>query len=455
MIVGFIAWGGLKMPKDSHFSSDINVEDILNNSVLKDKKFAADVQVVQYEKMTAYMMEEHSNPLISISFSFRYAGAAHDAENKHGLSGITAAMLLAGAGKYSEQELAELCDEYGIKIVFSTSQDDIYGYMAMPTENKKIALDLLKQILTAPRLDEDYLRLVKQQTLTSLNIQKERPEGMLADKFREVIFAEHPYANNQLGKKEDIINITTDDIRDFIQNKLGQSNLLVGIAGDVTRTDVQEILAEVFGSLPEDAEVSRLPDFDYTPSGKVYNVEGETFPQAITRFITCGTQRNSPDFYALYLANRVLGDVGLSSRLIKAVREDKGLTYGVYSFLSIADSKATIEGSFSATPENFAEALEIVKAEWLRMGKDGVTEDELATAKKSLITSFNLRFANMDNISDMLVSMQKHSLGIDFLDKRNDYIANVPLAEVNAAAKKYFSTVPDFVNIGVVNVEEK
>jgi len=119
------------------------------------------------------------------------------------------------------------------------------------------------------------------------------------------------------------------------------------------------------------------------------------------------------------------------------------------------DAAALIEGEFSATSENFAKALELLKTEWIRIAEDGVSEKELTEAKKSLIASFNLRFAETENISAMLAAMQKYNLGQDFLDKRNDYIAGITLQEVNAAAKKYFSAVPDFVNLGTLDAEEK
>ena len=106
-------------------------------------------------------------------------------------------------------------------------------------------------------------------------------------------------------------------------------------------------------------------------------------------------------------------------------------------------------------PENFAAAQKLLLREWLKISKAGVTKQELANAKESLLNSFYLRFATIDGISDMLVLMQKYNLGLDFLDKRNDYIRQVSLEEVNAAAKKYFSEQPDFVNVGVENTEEK
>ena len=175
----------------------------------------------------------------------------------------------------------------------------------------------------------------------------------------------------------------------------------------------------------------------------------------MTRLAARGTYRDSVDFYPLYIANYIFGESGLSSRLSKIIREREGLTYGVYTYLSNSDAVALIEGGYSSTPENFEKAKELLKKEWLKLGKEGVSTQELDEAKKSLLNSFYLRFATIDGISDMLTAMQKYNLGIDFLDKRNDYIRNVSNKDVNAAAKKYFNSIPDFVNIGVDNLGEK
>ena len=65
-----------------------------------------------------------------------------------------------------------------------------------------------------------------------------------------------------------------------------------------------------------------------------------------------------------------------------------------------------------------------------------------------MLASYNLRFASIRNIAEILSAMQKENLGIDFLQKRNDYIRNIKLQDVNMAAKKYFEKNPRFIAIG-------
>ena len=114
-----------------------------------------------------------------------------------------------------------------------------------------------------------------------------------------------------------------------------------------------------------------------------------------------------------------------------------------------------VQGSYSATPDNFNKARELLLDEWRKIAANGVSEEELQQAKDSLVSSFNLRFASVGRIASMLTAMQKYDLGLDFLEKRNDYIKAVTLQEVNAAAKKYFSVTPDFVSIGIKKEEKQ
>ncbi len=425
----------------------INTNDVLAESSLKERDFSAVVKNIEVDELNAYIMEDHSNSLVSISFLFKGAGNAYIQDGKEGIANIVADLLTSGAGEYTEIEFKELCEEYGIKIGFSVSMDDFSGFIMFPSANINVATKLLKAVLLETHFDENYIDLTKKQMYVALDLQKERPDSVLANQFKKFIFKDHPYSRNSIGQMNDIEKIEEMDLRQYVENYLTQSNLLIGIAGDISESDAKSFISETFGNLSKGSKYSKLPKFDFISKIENYHITRD-MPQIITRIVSKGTYRNNLDFYPLYLANYIFGEAGLSSRLSKAIREKAGLTYGIYTYLNISDSKALIEGSFSVTPDNLDNAIDLLKREWKKMAKDGVSIEELKQAKSSLISSFNLRFASVNSISDMLVSMQKFNLGQDFLNRRNDYIADVTLKEVNAAAKKYFNTIPTFVSIG-------
>ena len=426
--------------------NSFDAEKILSQSLLKNKTFSAEVKQIEETGIKAYLLEEHSNPIVSVNFEFQDAGYAHDEKGKFGLAKISADLITDGAGQYNDQELHDLLEENGIRIRFSVDRDAFSGSMTTPKANLKTAQFLLKQIMFAPRLPEDILEIKKAQILKSLKQQKEKPEGELSLAFLEHTFNGHPYERNPLGKKEDIINIDTDDIRDYFAKSFAKKNLTIGISGDITEDETKAFLKDIFGELPEESKQTPLEKLDYSSNGEEFKIERE-IPQVIVAFSSKGLTRSDPDFYSLYVANYILGGAGLTSRLNKVLREENGLTYGIYTTFSDNDACALIRGGFSASAENYEKAKTLLLEEWQKMAQNGISDYELEKTKKSLLDSYNLRFADIGGVSSMLVAMQRHNLGLDFLQKRNDYIKNITLDEVNKAASLYFGALPNFVTI--------
>ncbi len=435
--------------------SHIDTDKILQQSELKDKTMTPKIEVIETNGITAYLMEEHSNPIVSLSFAFKNSGSAYVPNHLQGITSMVMMMVMVseGAGEFNRLQFNNTTSENGVKISFGFNKDDINGNLLFPSANRRMAVKLLGSLFAEPHITKDNLDLVKEHIITYILAQDEDPDDILSQKANEYIFGNHPYSRNQWGNIDTLKNITVDDMAAFWQKELSKDNLIIGISGDISKEEAVDLLNGVFGSLPQTTKPRELSKFEFTSNGEEHNINHQA-PQAITNFFSQGTSRSSADFYPLYLANEIFGGSGLNSRLSKRIREKEGLTYGVYTYLDNNNAVDLIKGEFSATPQNFSKAKELLKEEWQKMAQNGVTEAELQEIKQSMINSFYLRFASVDNISAMLVAMQKYHLGIDFLDKRNDYIRAVTLQEVNAAAKKYFNTMPRFVNIGLNTTEE-
>lgn len=425
----------------------LNTQKILQESVLKDKVFSGKTTEIKADAMKAFLMEEHSNPIVSVSFKFLNSGTAYETEKKSGITRLLSDLLLSGTEKYDFLQFHDLCEEYGIKIGYSVSDDDFSGYLIFPKMYMQKAVDLFVQSLNAPRFDEEYIQLEKQKLLRLIEMQPESLEQVAELKFRETFFHGHSYARNPLGNPEFINQLTSEDLYEFMHQYFTKSHLVIGIAGDIKETEAKDLMKQMFGSLPDQGENRVLKTVIVETRGINHEFPRDS-AQIFAKFVTKGTTRQSDDFYPLYIANHILGGSGLNSILSKKMREDKGLTYGIYTYLSISDATQLIEGYFSSTPENFATAKKILLNEWQTYAVRGITEDELKKTQKSLIDSYNLRFSSISNISDMLVDMQKYNLGVDFLQKRNQYIRNVSLKEVNDIVKAYYASEPDFITIG-------
>ena len=268
---------------------------------------------------------------------------------------------------------------------------------------------------------------------------QEKPAARLDEVQRKLLFGKHPYSYLTIGTKKDVSSLKKSDLLDYVKNNLTRKSLHIGIVGDVSENEATKIIDDIFAKLPAGNDIKEIqnPEIDYSNSNT--DIYEEHLPQVITSVTAPSVARQNKDFYPLYIANYIFGGAGLNSRINKSAREEEGLTYGAYTGLSLLNACPLIQGGFSTTPENLSKMKDIFIAEWQKMGTEGISEKELRLAKNYLQSSYNLRFADITVFSAILAQMQNENLGIDFLQKRNQYIENVTLERVNLVAKKYFS----------------
>lgn len=416
-----------------------NPDEILESSVLKEKNFETEVEEVvspRY-KIKAYLYEDKTNPIISLSFIFKNAGWSSEDAGKAGISALLEQMLLSGAGDYNEEDFNEKLENNAITIGFSSGKDDFFGALLTTGENSPVAYDMLKLALSEPRFEEDDIRRVKTRLTEGLKQQQEQPGQILSLAFAKELYGSHPYGRNPLGQAETADKISRRDLAAFMRKNFSRGNLIVGAAGDISPEELGSVLDDIFGVLPESANINfvREADADFSPRSKDIPL---TTAQNIAMFAVPGVSRNDADFYPLYVANFIFGGSGLNSRLSQAARENEGLTYSIGTGLALDEKSPTIQGSFSATPENFGRVVQILQREWNDFSKNGATASEVREAKDYLIASYNLRFAAISDIAAIMAYMQRDNLGRDFLQKRNDYVRAVSVEQVNAVAAKYF-----------------
>lgn len=387
-------------------------------------------------QIEAYFMHQKSN-LTAISFIFEEAGYAYDPQNKEGLAQIAAATLKEGAGWWSAKELRNLTGSKGIKIGFAAQRDDFAGSITFPKQAQEEAIKFLREMFKNPHFEDKYVDNAKNSNIKLLEVEKEDPQTQLALEMESKIYGDFVYARNPLGKIEDIRGISRRDLLNFVKNYLGKNKIYVGITGDLSVAEAQELIDDLFANLPivADKDIGR-PQINWMQPTLQISRKQE---QDIVMYAAPGTCRLCDDFYPLYIANYLFGGAGLNSRANQLLREEKGLTYGVYSQLDINDKANLLTAAFSSAADKTALAKDLFIKEWQRTGKEGFSEEELRQAKDYLTASFNLRFASTAGIADMLAYMQKYGLGIDFLQKRNRLVEEVSLQQVNAAAAKYFT----------------
>lgn len=408
---------------------------------------AVEVQKVTGESgLTAWLVEDHTNPIISVKFAWR-GGAATDPDGKAGLANLVSGLLDEGAGELDSQAFQRALEEHSVSLGFEAGKDSFGGQLTMLTEKADEAWTLLAMALSEARFDPEPVERIRGQILAGLRQKAEDPDTIAGLTLFEILFPGHPYANPTEGTIESVSGLTRDDLVGFVERRLARDNLVIGVVGDITPTALAAAIDRVFGPLPATAGGQAVADVEPPRTGSL-NVVRKAVPQSSILFAQPGPDRQHEDFYALYVLNHVLGGGGFTARLYNEVREKRGLAYSVYSYLAPYDRTAIIAGGAGTANPRVAETVEIIRAEWARIAEQGISAEELADAKRYLTGSYPLRFTSSGRIADMLVGLQLDGFGPDYFDIRNDLIEAVTLDQVNAAAKRWLD--PDSLTFVIV-----
>ncbi|WP_322895006.1 MULTISPECIES: pitrilysin family protein [unclassified Yoonia] len=399
--------------------------------------------------INAWVVEEPSIPFVALEIRFR-GGASLDAPGKRGAVNLMAALLEEGAGDLDAQAFQTELESLAARFSFRASDDTISISAQFLTENQDDALALLEQALINPRFDQQALDRVRAQVLAGIASDALNPRSIANAALNAAAFGDHPYGTPLDGTAESVTALTRDDIIAAHQNTLTRDRLYVSVVGDVEADAVGPMLDALLGDLPAEGPASPA-DVEFGLPGGVTVIDFDN-PQSVALFGHEGMKRDDPDFFAAYIMNHVLGAGGFQSRLMTEVREKRGLTYGIGSYLAPMFHAEMILGNVASSNATIAEAIEVTRAEWARMAEEGLTEDELAAAKTYLTGEYPLRFDGNAEIAAMMVGMQMIDLPPDYVINRNDYIEAVTLDEVNRVASELLQ--PDDLHFIVVGRPE-
>lgn len=382
----------------------------------------------------AWLVEEHSVPLIALRFAFA-GGSAQDPVGKEGAANFVSGMLDEGAGELDAHEFQKRMEDIAMRMGFEDSRDYFYGNLETLTINREKATDLLRLAITRPRFDDDAIARVKAQLLASLAFAAKSPDQVASKAFSELLFPTHPYGRPSSGTPHSVETIGHDDLEGYRRRVFARDTLKVVAVGDIDAKTLGQMLDTVFGALPAKAELAPVPKVVPATAGQLKVIEMNV-PQSVATFGLNGFARRDPDFMPAFVLNQILGGGGFASRLMQEVREQRGLAYSVYSYLSPMRAAALFAGGVATKNEEMAQSIEVIRGVFKRMADEGPTDSELANAKSYLTGSYALRFDTNSKIASQLLAIQQDDLGIDYVDRRNAEVDAVTIADVKRVAKK-------------------
>ncbi len=409
---------------------------------------AVDIQeVTSPGGITAYLVEDYTNPLVAMRFAFKGAGTTQDEDGREGTANLLSGLLDEGAGDISSADFQSKLDELGISLSYSASLDAFSGNFRTIVENEDEAFELLRLSINEPRFDEEPVARIRGQIETGIIADRNNPDTLASEAFRETVFGDHPYARPTEGTVESLNAVTAEDLEAFRSSAFARDNLFIGVVGAIDAERLGEKLDAVFGALPETAELTPVelivPQF-----GTRTDVD-LAVPQTNIQFALPGVARDDDEFFAAYLMNHILGGGTFTSWLFQEVRETRGLAYGVGSYLASYDHASILAASTATRADAADESISVIEAQMARMVEEGPTEEELQKAKDYVKGSYAIQnLSSSLSIASTLVGIQLDDLGIDYIEEREALIDAVTLEDVRTIARELLSGEPTVVTVG-------
>lgn len=381
--------------------------------------------------LTAWLVQEPSIPFVALEIRFR-GGASLDDPIKRGAINLMTGLLEEGAADMDARAFSKAAEALATSFDFDASRDSVSISARFLTENRDASVALFRAALQKPSFDPAAIERVRGQVLSIIQSDAKNPSDIASETFNRAAYGDHPYAHSINGTLESVAALTRDDLLAAHKAVLARDRIYIGAVGDITPEVLGDLVDELLGDLPATGAAMPARAEVNIPAG--VTVVDYATPQSVALFGHDGIAQSDPDFFAATILNHVLGGGSFESRLMNEVREKRGLTYGVYSYLAARDLAEVYMGSVSSANDRIAEVISVIRDEWTKAASDGITEDELKNAKTYITGAYPLRFDGNAPIANILVGMQMLGLPIDYIATRNGKVEAVTMTDVQRVA---------------------
>ncbi|MBU3098861.1 MULTISPECIES: M16 family metallopeptidase [Clostridium] len=368
-------------------------------------------------------------------------GSRNENTVNSGISHFIEHMLFKGTKVRTAKQIAETIEDVGGQINAFTSREATCFYIKALDTHLDLSLDIISDMLFNSTFCEEDIEKEKGVIVEEINMSEDSPEDVLADLHTKAIWESDSISLPILGTIDTVNSFNRKMIVDYIDSYYIPENSVISISGKFNMENIESLVEKYFGKWRyKNKQITKYS------SPKIFNnhyFRKKDIEQLHISLGIPGVGLGEDDIYTLILLSNILGG-GASSLLFQKVREDLGICYSIYCYISAFKNTGVVSIYAGLNPKYAQVAIDVIKEEVSNFAKLGITNEKLSKAKEQLKGSYIL---GLESTSSRMFSNGKSAL---FMDKINtpeeilQKIDEIDMIRVNAVMEKTFK-------IGIIN----
>lgn len=317
---------------------------------------------------------------VSIAFYFG-VGARYEEDPIAGASHFIEHMLFKGAERFpTAQSISEAIEGVGGALDAATDKEVTVYSAKVASHHFLLAMDVITDMVRRPLMSAEEVEKERGVIIEELNMYRDSPADWVNVLADEAMWPGLALGREVAGSRETVERLTRDILLDYKARHYTPSNLVISIAGNVSREQAIEAVLERLGDWPASTAPIWRPCAIPTGAPRIH-LETRPTEQTNLCLLTPGLSHTDQRHYALTLLNAALGD-GMSSRLFIEIRERLGLAYDIGSAPTYYHDTGAFSISAGVEPSRAAPTIAAIAHELRRLRDQPIPPEELSRAKE-------------------------------------------------------------------------
>ena len=378
-------------------------------------------------------------------------GSRDERPEENGLSHFIEHLVFKGTRRRSALDIVREIESVGGTINAFTAKEYTCFHAKVLDKDLPLALDVLCDLLTEPLFDPVELEKERMVILQEIKMADDVPDDHIYDLFHRSFWGDHPLGFPIIGTKETVSSFSREQIEGFFRRRYTPERMIVAAAGHIEHEEVVREVERRLGSIPPSDDHRPEPRAEGGKGG--VGVEYRELEQVHLCLGVRGIPYAHPNRFAGYVLHTILGG-NMSSRLFQEIREKRGLTYSVYSFMNSYRDSGVLGVYAGTTKEELDEVIDLILRELRRMKAGEVEEREVQVAKEYLKGNMVLALESSDGRMSRLAKNEIYFGRHIPLEEALRELDRVDVERVLEASREFFNASFNLVLLGSLKEEE-